>query len=328
MVRAAILVSLTCLALHEAGSVSISLRSDGLDRSAILHIPEGATGQIPLVVNSHAWGMDPVGEALLTDFSSVADREGFAVVYPRGYDLGQPIDVFQVPLPGGVGYSFNAGGCCPKSSTNRRDDVQFIRDLVAHIVDLIPKATEDAMQIDQTRVYATGMSNGGFLTNRLACEARDLFAAVAPVAGVLLTDSSPTFGGDPFVCPPHDPPLPVLHFHGRADLAVPWAGNPLFGFPSIPSYLATRLRLNGLPADEEGVVSYSHGAVTCTAHGPASANVTLCKVSGGGHSWPGSKYLCADKKIPPFQCSNDIDATEQIWSFFKRYSLKSTAVVV
>lgn len=309
------------------GEITINMKSGGLDRTAVLHIPSGASGKIPLVVDSHAWGSLATGEELLTDFSSLADKEGFAVVYPRGYDLGQPISVFQIPLPGGVGYSFNAGACCPHANANKRPDVLFIRDLIAHVAAQVPAETQHKMEIDLTRVYATGMSNGGFFTNRLACEARDLFAAVAPVSGILVNGSSPTWGGDPFDCPVHDPPLPVLHFHGNLDAAVPWDGNPLFGFPSIPNYIKTRLRLNGLPDDDQGTVSYKKGLVTCTSHGPDSANFTFCKVNGGGHNWPGNAYMCT-LAPPPFQCSNDIHATPQIWEFFKRYSLPSAAVQV
>lgn len=307
--------------------ITIEVQSGGLTREAVLHIPKGATGKVPLVVDSHAWGSMATAEALLTDFSTVGDREGFAVVYPRGYDLGQPLaPIPTLPLPGGVGYSFNAGGCCPHASSRKRGDVQFIRELVAYVVANLPKETKGAMEIDETRVYATGMSNGGFFTNRLSCEARDLFAAIAPVSGILLNGSSPEWGGDPFSCHTHTPPLPVLHFHGTADIAVPWTGNPLFGFPSLPNYLATRLRLNGLSAEDKGSVTYKNGLVTCTAHGPAASNVTLCRIELGGHAWPGSHYLCAP--VPPFQCNHDIDATEQIWAFFKRYSLLKTTTVV
>lgn len=309
------------------GEVSISMQSGGVERKATLIIPKGASGRIPLVVNSHAWGAWPSAQAMLSGFDKLADEEGFAIVYPRGYDLGQPIAAFQLPLPGGVGYSFNAGACCPHATTNKRQDVQFIRDLVAHVAQLLPMASGQAMEIDETRIYATGMSNGGFFTNRLACEARDLFAAVAPVSGILINGTSPTWGGDPFHCPQHEPPLPVLHFHGNLDVAVPWEGNPLFGFPSIAEYRATRLRLNGLADDDTGTVSYQNGAVTCTAHGPSEANFTFCKVKGGGHNWPGGG-ACGPLVPPPFQCSNDIDASRQIWEFFKRYSLKPAALEI
>jgi len=316
------------VALVDARNVDIKMNSGGLARVAVLHIPEGVSGKVPLVVDNHAWGSFPAAEELMTDFSSLADKEGFAVVYPRGYDFANPVDFPKLPLPGGVGYSFNAGACCPKASVNKRPDVLFIRDLVAHVVAQIPAETEHTMEVDVSRVYATGMSNGAFFTNRLACEARDLFAAVAPVSGVIVNGSSPTWGGDPFVCPHHDPPLPVLHFHGNMDVIVPWDGNPVLGFPSVPDYIKTRLRLNSIPEDDEGVVSYSNGKVKCTAHGSEASNVTFCKVGGGGHSWPGSSSLCGPVSLPPFQCSNDIDATKQIWEFFKRYSLPSAAELV
>jgi polyhydroxybutyrate depolymerase len=183
------------VALVDARNVDIKMDSGGLERHAVLHIPDGASGKIPLVVESHAWGSFPSADELMTGFSNLADKEGFAVVFPRGFDLANPADFPDIPLPalGGVGYSWNAGACCPKASTNKRPDVLFIRDLVAHVVAQIPAETQHTMEVDNSRVYATGMSNGGFFTNRLACEARDLFAAVAPVSGVLVNGSSPSF---------------------------------------------------------------------------------------------------------------------------------------
>lgn len=311
-----------------AGDVSISMISDGLERSALLHIPSGTRGSIPLVINIHAWGSFAYGQELLSGMNPIADEEGFAVVYPRGYDVGQPVAAFQMPLPGGFGYSFNAGACCPKASSNHRNDVLFIRELLQHVVDLIPQTTRGGVEIDLSRVYVTGMSNGGFFTNRLACEARDLFAAVAPVAGVLINGESPTWGGDPFYCPEHNPPLPVIHFHGKADAAVPWGGSSLFGFPSIPTYIATRKGLNGIIDNDAGTVTYQHRSTTCTAYGPPEANFTFCEVDGGGHNWPGNPNMCGALIAAPFQCNYDIDASRQIWDFFKRYTLQASIVEV
>lgn len=284
---------------------------------------------MPLVVDLHALACNPAEEVAMTDFRSLADKEGFAVVNPEGYDIGQPLSIPGLgPLPWGVpgGRSWNAGACCPKANTHQppRQDVQFIRDLIAHLL--------REYKIDETRIYATGMSNGGFFTNRLACEARDLFAAVAPVAGVLANNTSTFFGGgEDYPCPHHDPPLPALTFHGTWDPLVPWLGNPLFGFPSIPEHVNRLMRLNGLDPDKDrGTTSYKHENVECTSHGALESNVTLCKIDGGGHSWPGAHdpVFCKLQKLTPgIFCSTHIDATVQIWDFFKRYTLKKRGAV-
>jgi len=175
------------------------------------------------------------------------------------------------------------------------------------------------------------MSNGAFFTNRLACEARELFAAVAPVSGNIANNSSPYFGGgDAYPCPPFSPPLPVLYFNGDFDPFLIWEGNPGFGFPSIPQYTKTLLRLNGLNPNDPGTVSYKWSNVKCLSHGPHDSNVTVCRIGGGGHSWPGAHNpaLCLLQEwTVGISCSMHIDATAQIWEFFKRYSLKKVDTI-
>jgi len=304
--------------------VGVKLKSGDLDRHAALHLPPESTqapsSKMPLVVNLHFLGGNPLFQSILTDFNRLADKEGFAVVYPRGYDISQPLSFLNHTLPFGTPetYSWNAGACCPHANTRNRSDVQFIRDLIAKLV-----AEHD---IDETRIYATGMSNGGFLTNRLGCEAPELFAAIAPVSGPIANNTSPIWGGgDAYSCDrwQQHSPLPVLYIHGDQDPLVKWDGNPRFGFPSIPMYIETVLRLNGLdPKTDNGTASFTHKDVECTSHGQHASNVTLCRIKGAGHSWPGGT-ICPSKV-----CSKSISATDQIWSFFKRYSLQKSVVMV
>lgn len=318
-------------AFGQADDSQIKIKVGGLDRNAFFHFPSSHKGgKVPLVVDLHALACNPEEEALMTDFKTLGDKEGFAVVYPEGYDIGQPLSIPDLgPLPWGVpgGKSWNAGACCGDASVKKppRQDVQFIRDLIAHL--------RQEFEIDETRIYATGMSNGGFMTNRLACEARELFAAVAPVSGVIANQTSTYFGGgEAYPCPDHNPPLPVITFHGTWDPLVPWDGNPLFGFPSITEHVDRLMRLNGLdPKEDKGTVSYKHKSVECTSHGTVESNVTLCKIGEGGHSWPGAHnpLFCELQQLTPgIFCNMNIDATAQIWEFFKRYSLQKQDVLV
>jgi len=257
--------------------------------------------------------------------SDVAEREGFIVVYPQGYDLASPIGNEHLPI--GVNYAFNAGGCCPDACSEKRKDVLFIRELVTYVKTLVSDETKGNITIDENRIYAMGMSNGGFFTNRLGCEARDIFAAIAPVSGMILNGSSPRWVSDPYECPTPETPLPVLYFHGTGDLIVPYNGSKSMGFPSVEDYIALRLRLNQIDASQNGVVSYNHGTVTCTSYGAAATNTTFCRIEGSGHSWPGSKWGCPSYP-GPFKCNHDIDATEQIWAFFKMHARGAATNVV
>lgn len=298
----------------------IYITSNGLKRYAMLHLPKApaTAGKIPLVVDNHAWGSASSMEMKMTGMSDVADREGFAVVYPEGYYLADPVDF----LPLGVGYSFNAGACCPRSSYEKADDVLFVKDLIAHIYSAVSAESDGATSIDNDRVYAMGMSNGGFFTNRLGCQARNQFAAIASVSGMLVNGTSPMWGTDPFVCPMPDAPLPLLHFHGTADIIVPYDGTTTLGFPSVAEFLATRKSLNRIESTDTGTISYEHDTVVCKSYGAGASNTTVCTIDGTGHSWPGSKWGCPS--FGPFKCNHDVDATEQIWSFFKRYSRSET----
>ena len=132
----------------------------------------------------------------------------------------------------------------------------------------------------------------------------------APAAGVIGNGTALVWGYDSYACPAPAAPPPVLHFHGTRDPLVPWLGDPLLGFQSVPSYIALRKALAGVPDGEGGAVSFSNGSVVCTAYGGVTNNFTFCKHD-AGHCWPGS-----EEQGP---CTMDVDATEQIWQFFARY---------
>ena len=142
---------------------------------------------MPLVLDFHGYLGSSGEQATFSQITPAADAAGVAIVLPQG-----------------VGNSWNGGACCGQAASEDIDDVGFIRALV------------DAMDMhvcfDAARVYAMGMSNGGYISNRLGCEAADVFAAIGPVAGMIQI---------PFEeCQPSRP-VPVMHFHGTADLIVP-----------------------------------------------------------------------------------------------------------
>merc|ERR1712232_842095 len=170
-----------------------------------------------------------------------------------------------------------------------------------------------AFEVDPARVYLTGSSNGAFMTNRIGCQAPDLFAAIAPVSGMIVNGISHVWDSDPYDCPPLSKPLPAIYFHGTRDPLVRFNGRPQLGFPSVMSSVERMKDRNGMKG-QDGTVSYKHGDVMCIAYGDVASNFTFCKHQ-TGHCWPGTS------QDPLNRCTKNIDATSQIWSFFKNYRL-------
>ena len=259
----------------------------GVERSFIVHVPRtyDPARPTPLVFNFHGYTMSPKLEDWLTDMAAKSDAAGFVLVYPKG--TGSPS-------------SFNAGVCCGDASRDHVDDVAFTRKMLDQL--------EADLCIDTRRVFATGMSNGGFMAHRLACEMSDRIAAVAPVAGV---------NGDPTCAPSRA--VPILDFHGTADPTVPYAGDPARDWPSVPATTEAWVKRDG--CSERAVETLATGEVRCMSHGEcrSGAEVTLCTVNGGGHTWPGGAsvpWIAGQGKT-----NHDVVADDLIWAFFEKHPM-------
>lgn len=266
-----------------AGDSSVEINHGGGMRRYLLHVPAGYTGEsaVPLVLNFHGYTSNPEQQAAFSGMSTKADTAGFIVAYPEGLNA-----------------SFNGGGCCGQARTDNVDDVGFARAVVA---DIQSKAC-----VDRRRIYATGMSNGGFMTQRLACDAADLFAAVAPVAGV-----NGVAAAD---CKPSRP-ISMMHFHGTMDSLVPYTGGGLSASISVADSFSGWAARNGCTGDPSE--TFSNGSTRCMTHKSCKDGVdlTLCTTEGGGHCWPGNA-LC------PYGVGTlDISANDEMWSFLQRYQL-------
>jgi polyhydroxybutyrate depolymerase len=248
------------------------------------HLPPAvAEGRpLPLVLNLHGFNSNAEQEAGLSRMNATADREGFIVLYPEGTGWAQ---------------SWNAGICCGEALTKQVDDVAYIRAVL----------DEEARHepVDPKRVYATGMSNGGFLSHRLACELSDRIAAIAPVAGLLGVGT----------CQPTRP-VSVLQFAGTADALVKYEGGGMALFPKVEDVMAGWAQRDGCQSHR--AVSYQKGDVTCERYTgcPAGVDVELCKVQGGGHTWPGGT------PVPMLgHTTGDVSATERMWQFFREHPM-------
>ena len=259
----------------------------GKPRSFVVHVPPAydASRPTPLVLNFHGYRMSPKLEEWLTSMTGKADAAGFLLVYPEG--TGSPL-------------SFDAGGCCGDAAKEKVDDVGFTRAMLDRL--------EADLCVDPRRIYATGMSNGGFMSHRLACELSDRIAAVAPVAGVnVAAPCSPARA------------VPVLDLHGTDDPTVPYGGNPKENWPSVEATIHAWVERDGCTGPAVEILKRDD--VTCVSHPRCrdGAEVELCTIRDGGHTWPGGKT------IPFFlgqgHTTRTIVANDWIWDFFERHPM-------
>lgn len=284
------------------GTEARTLEHDGLLRLYHLHVPPVYDGSrmVPLVLVLHGAGSDGPGTYLLTlgGWNRLSDREGFLLAYPDG-----------------IGNRWNDGRSEDGPRGSKADDVGFLTALVERL-------SRD-YRVDPARIYVTGISNGAFMSHRLACDTA-WAAAIAPVAGQLSEDTARA-------CSPRGP-MPVLSIGGTRDSLVPWQGGEVSvgrrrlgrihsaaettrfwvdknGCPPAP-------RMEDLPDRDPG----DGTRVQVESYGPCRNNseVVQYRVEGGGHTWPGGlQYL--PEWLAVGRTSRDMDATEVIWEFFQRH---------
>ncbi|HEY0955446.1 MAG TPA: PHB depolymerase family esterase [Roseateles sp.] len=268
-------------------------------RKVLVHLPKGfdAATPAPLVLAFHGGGGHAEHMAENYGLTQKADEAGFVVAFPNGYSK----------LPGGRFATWNAGGCCGDARDRGSDDVGFARAVVA--------AVQTRFKTDPARVFATGMSNGGMISHRLACEAADIFRAVAAVAGTDATAS----------CTPSKP-ISVLHIHAKDDTHVLFNGgagtdafrdtSKVMDFVSVPETISRWTKRNQCTAPPQRVLDKPGAYCEATSGCAGGVQVQLCVTENGGHSWPGSGAQRRGKA----PASTALDANDEIWRFFQASS--------
>lgn len=242
-----------------------TLTVDGRQRSFIVHVPAGRPAGVrsPAVIVFHGGGGNARNAIEQTGMSAQADLDGFLAVYPYGTGRQSSRQL-----------TWNAGACCGYAVDERVDDVAFVAALIDHL--------ESRYGADPRRIFLTGMSNGGMMSYRLACELSERIAAIAPVAGSMANQCRPSA------------PVSVVAFHGTADRHVPYDG----GAPPIKADPHPRI---DPPVSDTIAFWAGHNRCSAPATAPAGADIThqtqacpggvevaLYTIQGGAHTWPAS----------------------------------------
>ena len=260
-----------CGAPQNASDLIASVQSAGADRSYRVHLPSGysPTHPAPLVMNLHGSSKTALEQETYSGLAPVADREGFILVSPEGSGRSQEWAI--------VGFYEDAG----------IEDVVVTRQIV--------EAVQAAFCVDPARIYATGHSNGAQMASQVGCYLPDIFAAVAPVSGVV-------FQG----CDGRS--MPVISLHGTEDYNVP--------FETAQPAMAEWAAHNGCSADQERVPVTEH--VSRESYlGCDGADVVLYVVEGGGHTWPDAE----DYSGGAGPTTHEINANALIWAFFASHPM-------
>jgi polyhydroxybutyrate depolymerase len=272
--------------------------SDDRERCYHLYVPRGydPSQPVPVVVSMHGFLSNPNSQAVISGWHRLADREGFLVVYPQGTSFPK---------------RWNAGATWGGAPV---DDVQFFRRMLDDL--------STVAAVDRSRVYVNGLSNGGGMVVRIACDAGDQVAAMGTVAAAVVGLEN---------CNPSRP-VPAVAFHGMADPVVPYEGGDMRGhvlpwgadltdaptyFVGAEEWVAIWAMGNGCNATPTVIPPQGDVRGVHYADCDQDAVVTLYTIVDGGHTWPGGAPIPGVGKT-----STDIDATEEMWRFFEAYRLE------
>jgi polyhydroxybutyrate depolymerase len=312
---------------------------DDVDRNFMVRLPSGYDPQrhYPVVILLHGMNQDADDMERLTRFDELADKDGIIAVYPLAlhgrWNVGvQPQERQPMGMgpgrhrryggggyPGGGGGYPGGGGGYPggggrqpsdrQPDEQRRpapaDDIGFFNQMLDYL--------GAKFSVDASRIYATGLSEGGFMSLRLGCALSDRIAAVAAVGAAMPKT---------MICLPSRS-VPMLMINGTSDPVVPYGGGTehnlnLATISAEDSAKAwakidrceEKPEKTKIPAKEKGGMETK---VDTYGGCQQNAQVVLYSVKGAGNTWPGGEQYEVEKTIG--KTSQDINANETIWSF-------------
>ena len=264
----------------------------GLKRQYLVYAPPGLTKdrRVPLLLVFHGGGGHDYNMPRFTGFDEIAKTQGFVVAYPdstnRHWNDGRELAT--------------------------ADDVSFVQALISEI--------EHSYPVDPNRIYATGISNGGFFSQKLACDLADRITAVASVAATMPEPLVPA-------CHPSRP-ISVMFIQGTADPLVHIEGGAVARTHGRNISLSDAVRFwvdhNQTSKKTDSADLPHHDPNGTSVHrdiyrgGKQDTEVAVYTIRGGGHTWPGGEPY-----LPAFlvgKVNHDIDASRVIWEFFAKHS--------
>ena len=279
-----ILIAFFAFNLLNAQVENKTISHDGVDREYIVHVPSYYDGSepLPLLFCFHGYTSNANALMLYSGFNNLSESRNFIAVYPQGLlHLGNT--------------HWNVGGFTIGSTVN---DVDFVDTLLDELL--------QNYNIDESRVYSTGMSNGGFMSFLLACQLSNRITAVASVTGSMTPE---TYNA----CNPQRI-VPVLQIHGDDDSVVPYNG-AIWTRPinDVLSYWSDHNNCKIMPEVYSiNNTNESDGSTVIQLvydEGSNCSSVIHFKVEGGGHDWPGAWG------------NMDINASIEVWDFLSQYDM-------
>jgi polyhydroxybutyrate depolymerase len=279
---------------------TINITFDGVARNFIVYLPSGYnnSGKMPLIFAIHGGSGTPEGMINIANFKTIADRDKVVLVYPEGvqknWNDGRPTAPNQLGI----------------------NDVGFFNQMCDYMI--------NNYSVDAKKIYATGISNGGFMSTRLGCELSNRIAAIAVNAATIeATTIAPN-------CKPNRP-VPALYIHGTTDPLVPFLGGQITAGGTAGGTILSHFQviekwvtINGcnstptitdLPDIANDGTSIKQRVYSGGTNG---SEVVSYVIMNGGHTWPqGYQYL---NEAIIGKTSQDMNACEVIWTFFKRFS--------
>ena len=294
-----VLLAALSLAPKTHANTQGSLTVDGRKRTYELHVPASYNSGQPAALVLALHGRLGTGHktADLTHFDKVSDAHGFLTVYPDGLHR-----------------SWADGRGATDSDKEGIDDVKFISALI--------RSLSSHYRIDRSRVYAAGISNGGFMSQRIACALADQIDAAGVIAATMGERTANA-------CQPARP-ASVIVFQGDKDPLVPIQGGPMGRNGSRGTILSLQataekwVRLNGCDSTPQSLALPDKAGdgtiVRKQTYSPCKENseVVIYTIEGGGHTWPGGKQYLSEMFVG--KTTHNVDASETLWEFFSRHT--------
>lgn len=272
----------------ESNPIKGKIKIEGKQREYILHIPSNLPENSPLVFVIHGYTDNAENMMNTTGFNAIADENKFAVCYPQGLkDKGE--NTFWE-----VGYSF--------TQDLEVNEVEFLTKLAEYL--------QKRYKLNKSKTFVTGHSNGAELSIVLACKTPDVFKAVAPVCGCIMKSV--------YEESQNSKPIPVFMINSTSDKTTWWNGDmpnkqgygSYLSTPDLLKFFVEKNKCNQIKVDTIPDTNKQDSSFVISERHFNSINgneVLFYKVVNGGHDWPG------------WSGNMDINASREIWNFFKKY---------